>query len=551
MKTTLDQLQSWIISKENERLEFKEARNDFSFENLVKYCAAIANEGGGRLILGVSNRFPRKIVGSNAFPDLEQTKFGLLSRLHLRIDAEAIQYPGGRVVVFHIPSRPIGVPISYEGAYWMRSGESTVPMTADLLKRIFEEAGPDFSGKICPKATIEDLDVNAIEQFRNRWHQKSKNPAMPKLSIEQLLKDAELLSSEGLTYAALILLGTHAALGKYLPQAEIIFEYRSGPQSGPAAGRIDYRQGFLGFMDDLWKTIDLRNDKQHFQQGLIMRYVPTFNEVVVREALLNAVSHRDYGLPDSIFIRQYPRHIQIVSPGGFPPGISLENILWENSARNRRIAEVFAKCGLVERSGQGVNRMFEESIKESKAQPDFSGTDAYRVTVTLRGDVQDPKFVQFLEKVSEEQQVIFSTNALLVLDLIHRERPIPQDLRPELKTLLEQGIIERIGHGRGIRYILSRKFYHFLGQKGTYTRKIGLDRETNKELLFKHIQENAKHGSRLQEMIQVLPAVSRAQVQLLLGEMERANRIHHSGRTNAARWYPGHKSAGPAQLPKI
>ena len=76
--------------------------------------------------------------------------------------------------------------------------------------------------------------------------------------------------------------------------------------------------------------------------------------------LLNAVSHRDYRHPGSVFVRQFPRHIEIVSPGGFPPGITPENILDHQFPRNRRIAETFARCGLVERSGQGADRIVEE-----------------------------------------------------------------------------------------------------------------------------------------------------------------------------------------------
>src|SRR5450759_4337273 len=116
-----------------------------------------------------------------------------------------------------------------------------------------------------------------------------------------------------------------------------------------------------------------------------MLAVATFNEVVIREAILNAVSHRDYRLGGSVFIRQFARRIEIVSPGGFPPGITPENILFRQAPRNRRVAEVLAKCGLVERSGQGMNRIVENAIRESKRQPDFSGTDEYQVSLKLSG----------------------------------------------------------------------------------------------------------------------------------------------------------------------
>jgi len=292
------------------------------------------------------------------------------------------------------------------------------------------------------------------------------------------------------------------------------------------------------FDNDLLTAINLRNDVQHLQDGLFNWDIPTFNETVVREAVLNAVSHRDYRLGGSVFIRQFPRKLEIVSPGGFPPGITPENILWKQYPRNRRIAEAFAKCGLVERSGQGANRMFEECIKESKPKPDFSGTDDYQVSLTLWGEIQDPRFLRFLEQIGKETLASFTTQDLLVIDLVHREEQIPEELKDRLPGLRERGVIETIGRGRGTRNILSRRLYNFLGKKGVYTRRRGLDRETNKALLMRHIRDNRKMGSRLQELMQVLPSLSRNQVQTLLRELKVERKIHNVGRTRAGRWFP-------------
>jgi len=159
------------------------------------------------------------------------------------------------------------------------------------------------------------------------------------------------------------------ALGRFLAQAEVIFEYRSTEVPGPANQRDEYRQGFLLFYDKLWDTVNLRNDLQHYQEGFVMHPVPTFSEQSVREATLNAVSHRDYRHPGSVFVRQFPRRIEIVSPGGFPAGVTPENILYRQNARNRLIADNLARCGLVERAGQGANRMFAESVRQGKRLP--------------------------------------------------------------------------------------------------------------------------------------------------------------------------------------
>lgn len=543
-----EQIRRWMESAEDEHLEFKEAKNSYEFEELVKYSAAMANEGGGKFILGITDKKPRRVVGSQAFLNLDRTKAGLVEQLRLRIDAEAVTFSEGRVVVFDVPSRAVGYPVQYKGAYWMRAGESIMPMTPDRLKRIFDESGPDFSAEVCLGANVSDLDAAAISRFRALWQRKSGNEALDHLSDAQLLQDAELLAGHDVVYAALVLLGSPPAVSRFLAQAETIFEYRSSEASVPFQQRVEFRRGFFLFMDELWDAVNRRNEVQHFQDGLFIWDIPTFNESAVREAILNAVSHRDYRLAGSVFVRQYPRKLEIISPGGFPAGITSENVLYRQAPRNRRIAEVFAKCGLVERSGQGVNRMFEVCIKEGKLRPDFSGTDNYQVSLTLLGEVEDPQFLRFLEKIGKERLASFTTQDLLVVDLVHREQPVADQFKDRLQTLLDSGIVERVGRGKGARYILSRQFYAFLGKKGVYTRKRGLDRETNKALLLRHVQDNASEGSRLQELGQVLPALSRNQVQTLLKELKGAGKIHIVGRTKSGRWYPGRASDGIASV---
>lgn len=535
--SNVQRLQEWIDAKEGEHFEFKEAKNHCDFNELCQYCVALANEGGGRVILGVTNRRPRRVVGSQAFDQPERTRNGLIERLHLRIDFEEIRHPDGRVLVFDVPSRPIGIPIKdKDGVYWMRSGDSLVPMSEDRLRAIFAEGGHDFSAELCPTASISDLDSASISEFRRRWIDKSGNPALAGLSDGQLLTDAEAVIDGKPTFAALILFGTRQCLGRHLGQAEVIFEYRSTDASGPAQDRKEFRTGFFAFYDELWNKINLRNDNQPYQEGLFVLNIRTFAERTVREVILNAVSHRNYQLGGSVFIRQFPRRLEVVSPGGFPIGIGPENVLDRQNPRNRRIADIFSRCGLVERSGQGMNLMFEECIREGKPIPDFTGTDQYQVAVILNGTVQDPHFVRYLERVGKQRLATFNTHDFLILDQINRDQKPPDHYRQRLPYLLEQGVLERVARGK---FILSRKFYDYARKRGVYTRKRGLDRDTNKALLLKHIEDNQSEGSPLQELLQVLPGLSRPQVQTLLRELRAEGQVHPVGKTKAGRWYPG------------
>ncbi len=506
MTYSASEIEGLLTEREDEHLEFKEAKNNYDYDKLAKYCAAIANEGGGKIVLGITDKLPRRVVGSQAFLNPHKIKTALTDVLHIRIDVDEINHPDGRVLIFTVPGRPYGVAVQYKASYWMRSDEDVIPMTWDVLSRIRDEIRLDFSSDIQPQATVEEIDPLAITELRVRWHRKSENDRLLECSDEQLLSDAELVVDGGITNAALILLGTQAALNKYLPQVETVFEYRLSEASGPAQQRMGYRKGFLLYQEELWTLINSRNELQFFQSGFYKIPIRTFNETVIREAILNAISHRDYNEPSSIFIRQRPREMEISSPGGFPPGVTPENILSRHRPRNRRLAEVLEKCGLVERSGQGVDLMYEESIKESKPLPDYTGSDEYLVDLVISGEVQDPKFLQFLEKIGKEKLATFQTRDLIIIDRINREQPIPDEYKPRLPYLVDQGVLEKI---RGKDYILSGTFHKSIGQRGTHTRKVGLDRDTNKMLLLTHIEKYSDDGCQLKEFMQVLPSKTR------------------------------------------
>jgi len=529
MPTSREHLQHWLEESGGIHLEFKQARNHFHFDKLVEYCVALANEGGGKIVLGVTDRRPRSIVGTSAFAEPGRTEAGLHQRLNHRVSIEEMRIETKRVLIVHVPARLPGTAWQIDGRYLKRAGDELRALSESELRMIFAEAGPDFSGLLCPAATLSDLSPAAIGDFRNRWAKRQAHIRPSGWDDEQTLRDAELLVDGIPTYAAMILFGTKAALDRLLPQAEIVFEYRPSEASGAAASRIEFRGGFFLLYDELWNAINLRNDRQSYQEGLFRVELPTFDEVPVREALLNAVAHRDYRLGSSVFVRQYPRRLEIVSPGGLPAGVTPENILDQQNPRNRRLAEALGRCGLIERSGQGMNLMFETAIRQGKPLPSFAGTAAHETRLTLEGGVESPAFVRYMERLGEKILGAFSTNDFLALDYIHREISLPEHLKARVPGLVAVGAIESIGRGRGSRYLLSQALYAAIGQRGVGTRKRGLDNETKKALLEKHLRNQGEAGAPLSELQQVLPADSRQAVQRLLNELRLEKRIELRG----------------------
>lgn len=539
MKNIPMTVEELLEAKEGEEFQFKEAKRRFDSNEAAKCCCALANCGGGKLVFGISDKRPRQVVGSAAFDQPERTRMGLIEKLKVMVDFHTYDYEGKRVLVFDVASRPLGLPVQLDGVAWWYEGDSLMPMPEAIRRIIYDETGFDFSGSVCPGATIKDLDKEAIEVFRSKWIEKSNNQRLKSVPIAQVLHDCGAVTDEGVTYAALALFGNNDALCKYLPQAEIIFEYRSSNASGPANQREEFRVGFFACYDRLWDLINLRNDTQHYQEGFFVHDVPTFNERVVREAVLNAVSHRNYQMVGSVFIRQYRDRLVIESPGGFPYGISVENIIDRQVPRNRRIAEILALCGLVERSGQGMNLIYELSIMEAKELPDFTGTDDNFVSLTLNGLVIDKKMLTLINRIGNERLEELSTADFLVINALYHGYPLNSNLRTRLRKLTEVGIVEHIGRNK---YVLARSLYSVAGKSGVHTRIVGLDRDTNKELLVKHIRKNGSNGTPFKELQQVLPGQSRSQIQKLLRELRESGRIYCVGNTSAAKWYPAETS---------
>ncbi len=523
-----------IESKEGEHLQFKEAKRRFSFEEAAQICCALSNNGGGKLVLGISDKRPREVVGTEAFENPERTRVGLIDKLHIGVDFQTLEYEGKRILIFNVKSRPIGLPIQCDGIAWIYEADVIKPMSEEIRHRIYSESGFDFSSEICIDATIDDLDNIALENFRKRWFEKSGNKKINTLSKRQLLIDSGALSDKGVTYAAIILFGSNQAVNKFLPQAEIIFEYRSTEASGPANQREEITEGFFLSYDKIWDLINLRNDKQHYQEGLFVLDVPTFNERVVREALLNAVCHRNYQMGGSIFVRQYRDRIVIESPGGLPYGITLDNILDRQFPRNRLIARILALSGLVERAGQGMNLMYELSVHEAKPLPNFSGTDDYFVSLTLNGIIIDKEMISVVKQISEKYSEELSTLDFLIINALFNNLKLDNKMYERMNHLVELGIVEHSGRRN---YILSRSLYNAAGKVGINTRLGRLDRETNKELLLKHIRNNNVYGSSFNELQQFSPGKTRNELQVLMRELKAEGKVICKGRTSAARWF--------------
>ena len=331
-----------------------------------------------------------------------------------------------------------------------------------------------------------------------------------------------------------MLFGKAAAIRELLPSAECVFEYRANRSSGAADERISYREAFFSFYDKLWDKINVRNTKQHYQDGLFVMDIPLFNERVVREALLNAVAHRNYQMQGYVLVRQYLETLNIESPGGFPYGVTPDTILDCSLPRNRLIAEIFECAGLVERAGQGINLMFELSVREAKALPDYTRSDASNVRLTINGLLIDPALLRMIQNIEEQTLTQFATEDFLVLhELSSGYRP-SKIYASRIPRLMDLGLLEKVERGH---YVLSRKYYIQKGEPGTHTRRVGLIAEECKALIEKHIRLSGNRGVPIKEFQELLSGTPSRRVRYFLDQMRVAGTLRSEGRGRGALWF--------------
>lgn len=463
-----------LLRERENHVEFKEAKHNYPFAGgkktdpndrrhcVLGYIVAMANEKGGRLVLGMADAYPHYVVGT----DFAEGKIGALEdeiyeRLRIRVHTEElfemVDKKQRRVLVIHVPSRPVGKVLRFEGVPLMRVGESLRAMDDQEYFSIISEQDADFSAHVCKGLGMDDLDNAAVEEMRRLISTHRNRPAIDAMPLMQLLSDFRLLSEEGLTYAALLLLGKSEAIAKYCPQYNVVVEYRSSHDEVRYTARKEFREPLFLAIRSIWNYINqpASNPLMHVMDLPRIIDVPSFNEETVREAVINAMIHRSLQMSGDIFIKQCPDMIEITNPGGFPYGVNRGNILTVNSSpRSRLMAEVVEKAGLIERSGQGVDIMFANCISEGRALPDYSRSDDYQVSLVIRSAVEDTMFMLFVQDLKNNGMVL---NVFSLINLHDIRRHYLDNLyEDELLYMLENGIIAEHPY---YRYVLGEGYF--------------------------------------------------------------------------------------------
>lgn len=441
---------------------------------ILGYVAALCNEGGGRIVIGMHDKHPHDVTGtSQCMNGLGQLESDIYRDMGIRPEVYELfeDSTGKRVLVIEVPSRPIGKVFKFEDVALMRVGEELKPMDDKTYISIIQEQEPDFSEQYCEDACFDDLDPNAISILKEKYAKKQNNPSFKSLTDKQALSDLLLINGEKVTNAAVLLVGKEAFLNKVFPQAKVMLEYRGTEAQINFDNRIPFGQPFYILIDELWKTINLRNGSIPVREGSYIFDIPFFNEDVIREIVNNAFAHRDYRRNSEIVIKQYPNKLAIQNAGGFPQGVNLDNLLTVPSTpRNRLLADVLSKTGVVERSGQGMDKIFLYTLSEGKPAPDYSHSDDFTVTGILLATVKDNAFAMYVQGIQQELPDDKKLTVFDVMALCEVRDGAKHPTDKQITQKLEQmGYLEKHGKTNAQYYILPRAYYELSGDIAKYS----------------------------------------------------------------------------------
>jgi len=384
MATTITELERLMsLPAENEQLEFKEAKAQFDTTKLFRYCVALANEGGGKLILGVSDKTPRKVVDTQAFNNLNDIKVKLRDRLRMAIEVEALSHPSGRVVIFEIPSRPPATPLEFEGSYLMRSGEGLVAMTPDRLRKIFAEAEPDFlsqtaMNRLSGDDVIRLLDTQSYFDLLQIPYPSQREGVLERFQHEKLIAKPEGLY-EITNIGALLFaknLRDFDTVSDKAPRV-IVYSGKDRLSAGPdLTGNKGYAVGFENLIEYIHSQTSLN---EHIGKAL-RTDVMMFPPIAVRELTANALIHQDFTEAGaSVRIEIYSDRIEFTN-FGIPP-IPTDRFIDEDRARNERLADLSRRLRICEKRGSGIDKVINVVELFQLPAPDFRVTEKHTKAV--------------------------------------------------------------------------------------------------------------------------------------------------------------------------
>ena len=402
-----------------------------------------------------------------------------------------------------------------------------------------QDQNPDFSAQIVSDSTTDD--ISKLEVYSLKEKLKSRDPAGTLADQDDMnfLRDMSLVRSDGdtekLTVAGLLFVGKESAIRRLMPQAEVIYLHYSSDNPDEYDSRLDMVQPLITVIDRLTERILNSSRLVNVQVGLFRLEVEEFPEKVFQEALLNALSHRDYQSSGAVYVKHYPDKIVIENPGGFLEGITEKNIISHPSVpRNKLIAETLQRLKYVQRTGQGVDIIFKEMVSMGKPYPTYH-TYGDSVSLTIYNSIDDKAFIKFVVREQEEQQKIFSLSELMILrhltdnrkgslsELQDLTQRTAEDVRKSCNNLIKMSLVEIVGKD----YMLTAKAYDAVKSDVDYARDKTVRYIKAKNMIMEYLKD---HKSISRSTVEELCGFTKQQARIVLDKMRDEDMIMTSGK---------------------
>jgi ATP-dependent DNA helicase RecG len=511
------------LPSEVEWVEFKEAKKNIDFDDIGRYFSPLSNEANLKgkewawLLLGVSNKPPRKIVGTQYRPNrpnLDTLKKEIADQTSSRLTFDEIYELnlGGRVLMFQIPPALRGLPTAWKGHYYGREGESLGPLNLNEIEQIRRQGIlEDWSVRICEGASLSDLDSAAVEFARRQYSEKhpKQTEEVYRWDNVTFLNKAKVCIGGKITNAAMVLLGKE--------ECEPLFS--------PAIARItwvvkdekDIERDYDHFGPPLILAVDrvfakIRNLKYRYlpNASLFPMEITQYDPWVVRETLHNAIAHQDYTQGGRINVVEEPESLLFTNLGHFIPG-SVEEVLRRDAPpeqyRNHFLAQSMVHLNMIDTIGSGIKRMFVKQRQRFFPMPDYDLSDPERVKVRLAGKVLDENYTRLLIEKAD-----LALTDVLALDKVQKRYPLTDE---EFKRLKRLKLVE----GRRPNLFVSARIAAVTGDKATYVKHRAFDKEHYKKMIIKYLDQFG--GAKREDIDRLL----RDKISDALDEKQKRNRI--------------------------
>jgi len=545
-----ERVSAWIRAGERYDVEFKgEHRGPLNDRDLIEAVVCLANGSGGVLLVGVEDdgtptgARPRH-EGEQTDPIRLQALVANNTQPPVSTSVSVVDVDGVPVIAVEVPDSPRVVGTS-RGSYLRRAvggdGRPTcMPYHAhEMLAHEVDRGAVDYASLPVHGAVWNDLDPLEFERVRRLVTEAGSHGDQ----VLATLSDLDIANAAGLTRSgaevttgALLLFGRPPALRRFLPTHEAAFQVLRGTE---VEVNDFFTYPLFRLAEELFSRFQVRNREEEVQFGLLRVPVAAYSEAALREAVANALTHRDYTKRGAIHVQWSDDQLEISSPGGFPEGVRLDNLLVAPPhPRSPLLADAFKRTGLVERTGRGINRMFTEQLRVGRPAPDYGRSTEQHVVAVLPGGAANLSVTRWvLEQERQGGRPLNLPELQVMTELLRDRRATTGDLvrvlqRTEAETrnylarMVERGWIQARGERKGRTWHLSAAVYRALEVPAGYVHIRGFEPLQQEQMVLAYIEA---HGRITRGQAAELCTISPEQAGRLLRRLATKGKLHRRG----------------------